>query len=115
MAESQKKPQNPAKVFLKQYRDAIVYKRHLAMYDADGMLTGELDKAQKTIERVVRVITLVPNTHQRDLLMMRYVSGWSWPRCIMEMQNYGYAERSTYELHRRALQAVEKILTDSIE
>lgn len=78
------------------------------------MQSAELENAQKTIENVFGVITMVPSPIQRDLLMMRYISGWSWPRCIMEMQNYGYAERSTYELHGRALQAVEKILAEMI-
>lgn len=58
--------------------------------------------------RVRGVVDLVRDPDERALLRLRYLSGMKWEEVARAMH---YTERQVYRIHRRALLAVEALLS----
>lgn len=140
-----KKPENPAKVFLRRYiyltgrvdalqraiDDAMarafntgvtlkeikvlsspaepdpMAKDVCSAVDACEILRDEKTKAEAALREILEAIETVKDEQQRELLTMRYVSGYSFPEIMNAMH---YAQTQMFVIHGRALVQINKYL-----
>lgn len=113
MNKKQQQP-NPARIFLESYKDARYRRlRFLAIGPEAREVHGqEIEALEATMRDVTAMIARLDSIEQRDVLMMRYVNCWPWSRIIFEMSRKGYGESMCYTLHGRALQHVNRMLSE---
>lgn len=142
-----KKPENPAKAFLRQYvylcgrvdalqraiDDAMerafntgvtlkevkvlsspaehdpMAKDVCSAVDACETLRDEKTQAEKALREILAAIDAVCDEQQRELLTMRYVSGYSFPEIMNAMH---YEKTQMFVIHGRALVQVNKYLNE---
>lgn len=108
-----KKPVNPAKAFLFKYiefkLDRFSYMANENVYKLHADDVAVLEAGMKEIDGVIK---RVDDPFQREILRLRYECGWPWRRIIYRMEESGIGERMCYNLHGRALQKVNKILSE---
>lgn len=80
-------------------------------FDKLGELALEIDRATKACHKikaeVLAVISKVPNTKYRRLLVLRYINGHTFEEIAVEMH---YSWRQTCRVHGRALIEVSEVL-----
>ena len=142
-----KKPENPAKAFLRQYvyitgrvdalqraiDDAMerafntgvtlkevkvlsspaehdpMAKDVCAAVDACEMLREYKAEAERVLREILTAIDDVPDEQQKELLTMRYVSGYSFPEIMNAMH---YEKTQMFVIHGRALIQVNKWMNE---
>lgn len=49
------------------------------------------------------------DSEQRSIIMLRYVDGRSWRTILTKMANKGLSERTTFRVHREAIDRLQKL------
>ncbi len=80
--------------------------------DLDSIILAEMDEAIIKRDKVRSVIEAVEDDRLRNLLSLKYISGYSFEHIAVEL-NYCY--KHTCRLHNEALQAVKDVLECPIQ
>lgn len=79
-----------------------------ALLDLSELLEQEAGRYAALVSEIEAVIAKVPQERYQTLLRWRYLSGWHWERIAEALH---HELRWVYELHGRALQEVDSLLT----
>lgn len=80
--------------------------------DLDSIILAEMDDAIVQRDKVRRIIGMVEDYRLRNLLSLKYISGYSFEHIAVEL-NYCY--KHTCRLHNEALQVVKDVLECPIQ
>lgn len=80
--------------------------------DLDSIILAEMDEAIAQRDKIRRVIGAVEDDRLRNLLSLKYISGYSFEHIAVEL-NYCY--KHTRRLHDKALSTVKDVLECPIE
>ena len=80
----------------------------MGIYDATKKLEDQAKEYSKVIVKAQKVISLIPQDKYRQILTLRYLSGWSF-RSISDELRYN-DPKSVYRAHGWALAAAQRIL-----
>lgn len=74
------------------------------LVDVQARLQRRMVDSAAAMRRIVSSINAVPNAQMRNILLRRYVSGWSWRRIGVDM---GIDETTAMRRHNRFFAAVQ--------
>lgn len=79
-------------------------------------LSGELEKIEELNKILVDIQGVVNQLAPSEQLLvsLRYIKGFPWSQVFRAMEKTGmyYSERQIYRFHKKALAAVQKIITE---
>lgn len=74
--------------------------------DLEHEIDRRIDEYVDTTREIERLILSLEDPRYREVLQLRYINGWSWPRIADEMH---YTLDWVWRLHGRALQEIARL------
>lgn len=85
-------------------------------YDRLAEIGNDIDKKIDAFtdirEEIFQTIMMVDDSRYRQILIGRYIAGWTWERIAVDI-NYSYIQ--TVRLHGNALQAIKKFIPEQYD
>lgn len=85
-------------------------------YDRLAEIGNDIDKKIDAFtdvrEEIFQTIMMVDDSRYRQILIGRYIAGWTWERIAVDI-NYSYIQ--TVRLHGNALQAIKKLIPEQYD
>ena len=82
----------------------------MGIYDATRKLEDQVREYTKVITKAQKVISMIPQDKYRQILTLRYLSGWSF-RSISDELRYN-DPKSVYRAHGWALAAAQRVINE---
>ena len=79
--------------------------------DLENEIAADADKLVQTMRGIIEVINKVENAELRILLEQRYLCGATWEKIAIDMD---YGLRYVHCLHKKALKAVEPLISKEV-